>query len=792
MSLPLPIVLTALAAFAAIVVVNLVLFLRQRRLTRIAMVSQEAASRLTALNAAFGTAWLVRPSEGEGWRPSQTLEDWLGKSGSDAVAALITLAPEMQTLASQGEPFEKTVDVENRWLRLQGRMVELRQGPLPYVRVTDVSAEVSDRQKLLDDRQGLRSMVDETSQILTLLPIPIWRRDGDGCMAWANQAYLDAVGARSVADVVDEQIELTAGAMVETLRNEAVEVLSTRRSKREKHFVVIGDQRRAVQVSTLPLLRSNGTLSFALDTTESEELSTEINRITEAHKETLNTMASAVAIFAADKTLYYFNQAFAQLWRLPEDWLDSHPHHGDLLDAMREHRHLPEQVNFKSWKDDRLSQYKNIIEPEEEYWHLPDGRTLRVVTHPHPLGGILQLFEDVTDRLAMERSFNTLIAVQRETLNKLHEGVAVFSSDGLLRLFNPAYAGLWNIDAQQLEGGPHVSRIVDLGAPLFENEEDMRELQAIVIGGHEHREVRRGRLQRTDGTVVDYTAVPLPDGGTLLTYLDVTDRLQIERALIERNEALEAADRLKSEFVAHVSYELRTPINSILGFSEILEAEHFGALNEKQKEYVADIARSSKSLRSLINDILDLSMIEAGAMTIQTETVNIRDMLEEVVRIAAGDLEDKDLTCTVSCPKNVGTLEGDRMRLVQIIYNLVTNAVKYTPSGGRITVGARRAKDMVQLYVKDTGIGISEDEQEQVFTKFHTGSHDVLKGAGLGLSLVRRFVEMHNGEVVLQSELGKGTCVTCSLPRKQAAPAEDPRQWTEKGQSEQAPASTLH
>jgi signal transduction histidine kinase len=304
--------------------------------------------------------------------------------------------------------------------------------------------------------------------------------------------------------------------------------------------------------------------------------------------------------------------------------------------------------------------------------------------------------------------------------------------------------------------------------------------------------VRRGRLQRTDGTVLDYTAVPLPDGGTLLTYLDVTDRLQIERALIERNEALEAADRLKSEFVAHVSYELRTPINSILGFSEILEAEHFGALNDKQKEYVADIARSSKGLRSLINDILDLSMIEAGAMTIQTETVNIRDMLEEVVSIAAGDLEDKGLACTVSCPKNVGTLEGDRMRLVQIIYNLVTNAVKYTPSGGRITVGGRRIKDMVQIYVEDTGIGISEDEQEQVFTKFHTGSHDVLKGAGLGLSLVRRFVEMHNGEVVLQSELGKGTRVTCSLPRKQTAPEDPRRQWTETAQSEQAPASTLH
>jgi len=790
--LPLPLIVLVLAAFAALAAMAIVLFVNLRRVARMAAAAQEAAARTATLTDSFDTAWLVRPSQAEGWHPSPRLQEWLGQSSADTVATLMTLAPEMQKLATEGEPFEKSVNVDDRWLRLDGRMVTQPRGALPFVRVTDATADIRDRQRLLDDRQALRTTVEETSHILALLPFPIWRRDANGCMSWANPAYLNAVGAKSVTDVVDEQIELTSGAMVETLRNEAVEVLSTRQPRMEKHFVVIGDQRRAMQICTLPLVRTSGTLSYAIDTTESEELSTEISRLTEAHKETLNTMASAVAIFAPDKTLYYFNQAFAQLWRLPEDWLESHPHHGDLLDAMREHRHLPEQVNFRDWKEDRLGQYKNIIEPQEEYWHLPDGRTLRVVTHPHPLGGILQLFEDVTDRLAMERSFNTLIAVQRETLNKLHEGVAVFSSDGLLRLYNPAYAQLWNLDPQQLDNGPHVSRIADLCAPLFEDEDDMRELQAIVIGGHERRELRRGRLHRTDDTVVDYTAVPLPDGDTLLTYLDVTDRLQIERALIERNEALEAADRLKSEFVAHVSYELRTPINSILGFSEILEAEHFGTLNEKQKEYVADIARSSKGLRALINDILDLSMIEAGAMTIQTEPVSIREVLEEVVNIAAADLEDKELTCTISCPKNVGTLEADRMRLVQIIYNLVTNAVKYTPNGGRITVGAKRIKDVVQIYVEDTGIGISEEEQEQVFTKFHTGSHDMLKGAGLGLSLVRRFVEMHNGEVVLQSELGKGTRVTCSLPRRQDEPAATNPQWTKKGQSEQAPASTLH
>jgi len=263
--------------------------------------------------------------------------------------------------------------------------------------------------------------------------------------------------------------------------------------------------------------------------------------------------------------------------------------------------------------------------------------------------------------------------------------------------------------------------------------------------------------------------VPLPDGNVLLTDLDVTDRARVERALRERNEALETAGRLKSEFIANVSHELRTPLNAVIGFAEILVNRYFGELNPRQLDYSHSILESARLLMRLINDILDLATIEAGYMVLETDRIDVSAMLNSVLSLTRERARSRDLELDLRCPPEIGIVEGDERRLKQALFNLISNAVKFTPPGGAIRLEAARRDDALLLTVADTGVGIPLADQARVFEKFERGVRQ--PGAGLGLSLVKSLIELHGGTVMIESASGQGTRITCRLPVAQPATA---------------------
>jgi len=239
------------------------------------------------------------------------------------------------------------------------------------------------------------------------------------------------------------------------------------------------------------------------------------------------------------------------------------------------------------------------------------------------------------------------------------------------------------------------------------------------------------------------------------------------RELEEKSRQLEAASRHKSEFLASMSHELRTPLNAIIGFSEVLQARMFGEMNPKQAEYIQDILASGRHLLSLINDILDLSKIEAGRMELELARFDLRVALDNAITLVRERASQHRLALELSLDERLGEFVGDERKLRQVLLNLLSNAVKFTPEGGRIGVTATLADGQVEIAVSDTGIGIAPEDQEVIFEEFRQVGGDYARkreGTGLGLALARRFVELHGGRIWVKSEVGRGSTFTFTLP----------------------------
>jgi len=611
----------------------------------------------------------------------------------------------------------------------------------------------------VEPEQKVKSQSLDFRGMLDALPIPVWLRDRTLSLVWANRAFVEASGTANAETAISTQtsIEKSEHDLAAMARN-AGQIHEARR------FAVIAGQRRALAFTHQPM--DDGTIvGSAVDVTENVQADAKLQQHLDAHSDTLDRLATAVAIFSRDQRLTFYNRAFSLLWGLSETWLDSHPGDGEILDRLREARKLPEQRDYHAWKRERLGLYGAAQEYlPEELWHVPGGKTLRVVTQPHPFGGLTFLYEDVTERIALESSYNTLIKVQSATLDTLNEGVAVFGPDGKLKLHNASFARIWELAPKDLAGEPHVRAIAAACAEKFGDAEIWEGLiQAIVSGSGARRDL--GEIERNDRTILSLALSALPDGAILVTFVDVTDRFRIESALRDRNDALEAADRLKSDFIKHVSYELRTPLNTVMGFAQHLASEIPGALNPRQSEYVRDIATGAKTLTDLIDNILDLSLIESGALRLELTRIDLRALLEDVAAHAREWAAKVDLTLAVDVPADAGQFLADDRRLRQIVFNLLSNAFKFTPRGGTITLSGRIQGEDVQIAVADNGPGIAPEVKANVFERFASKSRSGQRaGAGLGLALVNRFVELHDGWVEIESE--QGTLVRCHLPRR--------------------------
>ncbi len=666
-----------------------------------------------------------------------------------------SLKTALADLLSVGAPFNMILKTKlGSPLEADGRAAAGRA----VMRIRDIAGYKRDISRIIDEHQNLARDITASRALLDSLPMPVWLNDASGQLVWVNRAYVQAVEAGSVDEAIERQLQL----LEQRQRALVARALGEGPAFKKRVSLIVNGEKRAHDLTVVKL--KDGAAGAAIDVEELESARGELDRQVAAFDRTLDRVATAVSIFNRDRKLVFYNEAFRELWDVEPAWLDTRPSDADLIDKLRANGKLPEVVNYPQWRAEFIREPDNGSE-RDDWWHLPGGRIVHVIVEQRPDGGVTHLYVDETDRLQLESKFNALGRVQSETIDSLKEGVAVFATDGRLKLFNNAFAAIWHLDKLFLDTGPHIDSVFQNVRAKFPGTRCWPEIKTTITSFSDSRAPLEGQELRADNTVVDFATAPLPDGATLITFADVTVSKRYERALVERNEALVTSDRLKNQFIGHVSYELRTPLTNIIGFSELLSSPAIGPLNAKQREYLADISSSSKTLLAIIDDILDLATIDAGALELETRPIDVRKLIDRAMLGIRERAVRAKLTLDIAIADDVSTFIADESRIRQILYNLLSNAVGFSKEGGEVLVTCWRERGDIFFQVQDHGVGIPKDAQARVFDRFESNSQGSKhRGAGLGLSIVRSLVALHGGQMSLESAPGVGTRVTVRLP----------------------------
>lgn len=666
------------------------------------------------------------------------------------------------------------------FLEVKGRSVAYQPSSLRYrqsvashrqmiiLSFTDVTENIQEKSLHQAMQKEKNEEVEMLRTLVDVAPLALWHRDAHGRIQYCNLAYAGALDT-SVHRAIAENRELIDSRYPTNTYDLSRKALETKSKQTIRTHLVVAGQRRFMEITEVPIPETRMTVGYASDITEIEEAELELATHINAHQEVLDQISAPIAIYGSDTRIQFFNHAYRKTFELDEAWLYSRPTLGEVLENLRERRLLPEYPNFLDHKRARLNLFNNLLYPIHEVLNQPHGQTLRLVISPHPLGGLLYLFDDITDKLTLERGYNTLIAVQKETLDHLYEGIVVFGSDNRVRLSNPAMGRIWHLSDEEREPDRHINELLKSVAPLFNDPNESKTWRKRMMDIVSVRRSSQGQFRLANDRMIEYSYIPLPDGSHLMSFVDVSDRWRFEQSLQERTETLERADRLKSDFISLVSYELKSPLNTIVGFIEILINQYFGQLNERQLDYCQGISDASERLMNLINDMLDLANIEAGKLSLDFQEIQLDKFLSSLVDLVHNRAYDQGLELIIENTSKIKTIQGDNRRLKHALFNLLTNAIKFTPAGGKIILTVSDDKEKpghIIIAVKDTGVGISPGDQEKIFNLFQHGTLTQSKqmGAGLGLSLVRSLIKLHGGSISLASEENEGTMIACHLP----------------------------
>ena len=691
-----------------------------------------------------------------------------GGDGGLATQQINELTEAVRRCQRTAAPFRMVVTPRGstRSLALRGHLADpqISPGGAALVWVFDFSDSESELVQLRDEASRARDDFVALVGLIEAAPMPMWFRGPDGALRLVNQAYVEAVAGQDARQVAADGIELVEAVDGLTAGQIALQAAAQNKPIERMVSATVDGQRRALRVSDLPL-GDEGIAGYAVDVEEMEELARTLRAFREAQRNMLDQLSAGVAQFDAKRQMTFANRPFQRIFAMNAAALLDLPQFDRLLDMARDAGRVPEARDFPAWRRERAGWFMAST-PQEEAWMLGDGTHLRIVAQPLPDGGLMLIAEDRTEQLQLAAARDTLLRTRTATFDSLFESLAIFAPDGRMQLWNRRFAADWGLDDAFLDTHPRIESLLEQVARQLAKPARIKAVGDVIRAATLDRRQTGGRVVLADGRTLEFAGVPLPDGNGLLTVLDITDSRKAEEALKQRNAALEEADAMKTRFLANMSYEFRTPLTSIGGFAELLEAGLGGDLSESGRDYVSAILQSVERLGEQIESVLDLSQSEAGMLPLAHEEIELVPFVTKLVEDRAARIKAANLTLDMRGDKNAGRIEGDRRRLGRAIGHLIDNAIAATPEGGRILVELGVHKGRARLVISDNGAGMDAATLARALEgiKVSADGEGVERRQGLGLPLARQLIEAHGGTLELISEPGQGTAAIVDLP----------------------------
>jgi signal transduction histidine kinase len=435
-----------------------------------------------------------------------------------------------------------------------------------------------------------------------------------------------------------------------------------------------------------------------------------------------------------------------------------------------EERKLMEVDDSQKFKQKLLNYFRDIVSPYHTFTHISNGHSLNVMVSPNYGGGLTFVLEDITEKLTIEREYNSLFAIQKETIENLYEGILVFGIDNRVRMVNQSLRNIWSVSKDKNINGMHIKDFFILGTELFLSEDAREAWISQVISISERRKEMSGILEFNFGKKIDYAHIPLPNSLNLIRFVDVTDRFELEKNLAEQAKTIEQIDRLKTRFISNMSHELMVPVNTINGFSEILLNQYFGELNQKQQEYCASILSAASKLAQMINTLLGLSYIESFGTKMRYKNISLSALLNYLQDTLSKDIAERNIDLVVSITSQRDSVYADEFAIKQMLLQILSMVVTTTQIDGSIELTASDATEMlgyVDISIKHIGVGLSEEQFDKInrILSEHKNTEDVpLIASDFLILLAHHIVEMHNGQMIVKSNQSEYTEFTFRLP----------------------------
>ena len=694
-----------------------------------------------------------------------------GDAGSGGLAPeqLDQLWARVQATQKSAAPFRMTLNPprSQRSLALYGTLADPQVSPggAALVWVFDFTESHAEMARL---RAAAARATGDFAALVGLIeaaPMPMWFRGSDLSLQLVNQAYVDAVGADSAAEVVQGQIELLEPEDGRSPAEIARETLQSQNKFERSVAATIHGARRTLRVSDLPL-GQEGVAGYAIDIEGQQQVAREFRAFRDAQRALLDQLSVGVAQFDAEERLTFANRPFRRLFSLTDEAIEARTPFERFLAEARERGRTPEVRDFPEWRRERAGWFEASATLEEA-WPLPGGTHLRIVAQPLPDGGLVLIAEDRTEQLALSAVRDTLLRTRTATLDSLFEALAIFAPDGSVQLWNRSFAGTWGLTPELLDAHPSADELLGAIGRNLVRPEEAALIGAAVRAATLDRREKGGQVELADGRTLRFAGVPLPDGNGLLTVLDITASQKAEQALRERAAALEEADAVKARFLANMSYEFRTPLTTIGGYAELLKSG-MAEGPEQAGEYVDAILSAVERLTEQVENVLDLSQSEAGLLPIRKERLDLLEFLTRLVREREAAIIDAGLSLDLKGRRG-RVIKGDPRQLGRAIGNLIDNAIAGTPEGGRIVIEIRKAPEgagfAVEISIADNGRGMTSQELARALGGLASGKGGTPeRRTGLGIPLARQLIDAHDGTLEIASRKGAGTTVTIRLP----------------------------